>query len=260
MLMKELLRLRKDNRSGAIPIEVLRQLRLPMPDDVLEQFVHDHGIKHEFQEQYGELDLHSLSWTLERKTAKEIIACSVYPNFRGWVDSCRKRTLDVPKTGWKGVYLAPNAKEHWQAHRTWRRPPVFTRGELVGSDHSLHLVEGHTRTGALTGLVESGWLPGDSVHESWLASRAETPDADTAWQRVLWEERIPFADWLIHRVPDDGPLGKVISKVLSAKCDDELDGDGLAAVLAFIVKDPNLAHHAGLIQEAHRRWEDETTK
>jgi hypothetical protein len=258
--MKELLRLRKDDRTGAVPMDVLRRLRLPMPEDVLEQFLGDHGIKHEFQQQYGELDLHGLRWDLVQTAAKEIIACSAYPGFQEWVQSCRKRTLDVPKTGWAGVHLAADAKKHWQTHRTWRRAPVFIRGELVGSDRPLHLVEGHTRTGALKGLVESEWLSGDSMHEIWLASLADVPSQDASWQQVLREERMPFADWLIYRTADNGPLGKVSDKVLSARCDEEIDGADLAAVLAFIAKDPNLARHAGLVQEAHRRWQEETMK
>ncbi len=112
-------------------------------------------------------------------------------------------------------------------------------------------IEGHTRTGALAGLVESGWLPGESLHDIWLASRAETPDPDTTWQQVLREERMPFVDWLIYRVPDDGPLGEVSFKVLSATCDEEFTGDDLAAVMKFIAGDSALAQYADLVREAH---------
>jgi hypothetical protein len=260
ILFKELLRLRKDDRTGAVPMDVLHRLRIPMPEDVLEQFLGDHGINHDFQRQYGELDLHTIRWNLVATPATEIIACSAYADFQEYVDDCRGKTLNVPNTGWQEVCLGEAAKKHWQVHRTWRRPPVFIRGELVGSSQQLHLVEGHTRTGALTGLVESGWLPGDSLHEIWLATLAETPEVDTTWQQVLREERMPFVDWLIHRVPNNGPLGKVGDSLLSAKCNGELAGDDLVAVLGFVAKDPAHPKCEKLVRDEYKNWERETMK
>jgi hypothetical protein len=55
------------------------------------------------------------------------------------------------------------------------RPPVAVRGELVGSDRPIQL-EGHTRYGALRGLVESGILGEDTLHEIWIGVRASTTD------------------------------------------------------------------------------------
>ncbi len=59
MKLREILRFRR-TPGGDVPIEILRELRSTMPEDVLEQFVADHGTEGEFQEQYGELDLHAL--------------------------------------------------------------------------------------------------------------------------------------------------------------------------------------------------------
>src|SRR5690349_9946557 len=120
MQLKEILRLRRDSASGQVPMDVLRRLRLPMPDDVLEQFVGDHGVKGPTLEQYGDLDLHALHWNLVSASASEIVACSVYPDYREYLDATRQKTLDVPTRGWKKVYLPDDAKSHWQAHRTWR--------------------------------------------------------------------------------------------------------------------------------------------
>ncbi|MCI0457083.1 MAG: hypothetical protein L0Z62_08895 [Gemmataceae bacterium] len=159
MLFKELLRLKTDSPSGCIPMSVLQRLRLPMPDDVLEQFLADHGVTHEFQGQYGDLDLHGIDWRLIPTPAAEIINCSVYPGFQDWFDAVRERTLEVPRSGWKDVLLRADGKQHWQDHRTWKRAPLFIQGDLVGSDRLLHLIEGHTRARALKGLVDSGWLP-----------------------------------------------------------------------------------------------------
>src|SRR5438552_13292090 len=93
MLFKELLRLKTDSRSGCIPMPVLQRLCLPMPEDVLEQFLADHGVKHEFQEQYGDLDLHGLDWRFIHIPAGEIIRCSVFSGFRDWFDAICERTF-----------------------------------------------------------------------------------------------------------------------------------------------------------------------
>jgi hypothetical protein len=260
MLFKELLRLKTDKKNGCIPLAVLQRLRLPMPDDVLEQFLADHGVKHEFQKQYGDLDLHGLHWRLILTPAAEIFQCSVYPGFQEWFDAVHDRTLEVPKSGWKSVLLRADGKQHWQDHRTWKRAPLMIKGDLIGSPCRLHLIEGHTRTGALKGLVDSGWLLGTSEHEIWLASKVEDPDPDTSWQDTLRAERIPFADWLVYRTPDRGDLGRVSSGVLSAMCDDKLVSDDLAAVLAFMAHDPQLARHADIVRDEYARWERETMK
>jgi hypothetical protein len=50
MRLREILRFRRTS-AGVVPMDVLRSLGLPMPDDVLVQFVFDHDTKWEFQEQ-----------------------------------------------------------------------------------------------------------------------------------------------------------------------------------------------------------------
>jgi hypothetical protein len=70
MRLREILRFRQTS-AGVVPIELLRALRLPMPDDVLEQFVFDHGTNGEFQERFGDLDLHAVRWQLLALSASE---------------------------------------------------------------------------------------------------------------------------------------------------------------------------------------------
>lgn len=55
MHIREIMRFRR-TCAGTVPLEVLQLLELPMPEDVLEQFVYDHGTKEAFQCQYGHLD------------------------------------------------------------------------------------------------------------------------------------------------------------------------------------------------------------
>jgi len=188
MLFKDLLRLPIDKRTQTVPEGVLRRLRLPMPEDVFEQFICDHGVNSELQEQYGNLDLHALRWERVALPAEEIVACSVRLECTRYVDDRRKMALNVLETGWQSINLAPEAKKHWQAHRTWHRAPILIRGDLIRAAAALHLVEGHTRVGTLTGLIQCGWLLGESLHEIWIGSNADTPDTDRTWQQVLREE------------------------------------------------------------------------
>ena len=60
-------------------MDVLQALELPMPNDILEQCVADHGTKWEFQQQYGELDLHALHWELLNGKKKVLVAVSAPP-------------------------------------------------------------------------------------------------------------------------------------------------------------------------------------
>ena len=143
MRLREILRFRK-TRAGVVPMEVLRLLGLPMADDVLEQFVFDHGTKWEFQEQYGDLDLHTVRWQQLALPASEILACSVYPHFLECVTGVADWTRVVPEKGWADVCILPMAVIHWQQHGTWMRSPIMLRGSLVGSAAPLHLVEGQT--------------------------------------------------------------------------------------------------------------------
>jgi hypothetical protein len=48
MLFRELIRFRR-TAAGSVPLGILQSLRLPMPEDVLEQFVADHGTNEYFQ-------------------------------------------------------------------------------------------------------------------------------------------------------------------------------------------------------------------
>jgi hypothetical protein len=118
--------------GGRVPEEVMRQLELPMPDDVLEQFILDHGVNEEFHEQYGELNLHAIPWSLAPMTAREFLSVSIFENFLDWPESVAKRARAVPREGWDNVSLADDAKEHWKTHGTWRRSPALETRLIFG--------------------------------------------------------------------------------------------------------------------------------
>ena len=244
--------------AGTVPWEVLQALELPMPADVLEQFVFDHGTKEEFQRQYGHLDLNALRWVLSSIPAEDILACSVYPQYANRIETVADRTRVVPTKGWDDVSLSSEAVEHWQDHGTWMRPPIMLTGELTGSERSLHLVEGHTRVGALRGLHESGVvLP--STHLVWLAKPCSPPENDGPWREVLRTERMPFLDWLMDHVGDDGEIGTLASGLIDAKYSSvapiRIEGDDLDSALAYADAYPDLIHFKDVIRETHQEWE-----
>jgi hypothetical protein len=153
-----------------IPMDALRTLELPMPDDVLEQFCADHATNSEFQEQYGQLDLCALSWRLRELPADQLVRSTVFEQFQRWVRSVRGRIGRFEVEGWACIDCRPAVIEHWKAHRTWLRSPIFLDGSVLGRDSILHLAEGHTRIGILTGLLEFGVLDASSLHRAWIGS------------------------------------------------------------------------------------------
>jgi hypothetical protein len=109
MHLREIMRFGRTS-AGVVPMEVLQALGLPMPDDVLEQFVFDHGTKWEFQEQYGDLlDLHALRWRQLALPASEILGCSVYPHILERVTGVADWTRAVPENGWGDLCILPKA-------------------------------------------------------------------------------------------------------------------------------------------------------
>ncbi len=258
MQLREIMRFRGTS-AGVVPIDVLEALRLPMPNDVLEQFVLDHGTKGEFQQQYGHFDLHAMYWELTSIQASEILACSVYPPFADWMETVAGRTRAVATEGWTGVLLPPGAAQHWEKHGTWRRAPVMVRGALVHSERPLHLLEGHTRVGALRGLVESGVLSSSSTHAVWVGEACAAPENDGAWRDVLRRERMPFLDWLMDHVGEDGELGVIASRLIEAKYSSmpktRISGYDLDAALAYADAYASLSAFKDVIREAHKEWE-----
>lgn len=156
------------NSAGIIDAAGLTQ-RLPdTPLDVIAQLYADHGRKHDFQSQYGALDIAALKWTNVARTAEELLECCNFAEFTHWMNSVAQRAVDFHGKGWSCVDSRKDVVKHWQTHQTWLRPPIFLAGEVMGNAVSLRLVEGHTRIGLLRGLVKAGVIEPSSRHEIWL--------------------------------------------------------------------------------------------
>ena len=153
---------------GRIPMTRLGDLRAHMPDDVLEQFVSDHGTKPEFLEQYGRLELTHIEWLPLALSASEVAAASAYERFTNWQVSMRSRVALIRSRGWEAIDTRPEVVRHWKAQNTWLRRPIFLDGALLGRSSVHHLVEGHGRTGILRALLSAGYVTPESSHAVWL--------------------------------------------------------------------------------------------
>ena len=78
MKFKDLLRLCRDDRGNRIPEEILRKLKLPVPEGVFEQLIRDHATTPFAQHCYGELDLHAIRWEEAALSASSICAAAVH--------------------------------------------------------------------------------------------------------------------------------------------------------------------------------------
>lgn len=166
--------------SGCVSEQALRALNLPVPDDVLEQVLCDHGANPEFQIQYARLDLRATEWHLEHRRASELCGASVYSRFSHWVESVEHRTRTIRAGSWREFDVRDAVVAHWRTNGTWQRAPVFLDHGPLGQPTGIHLIEGHTRLGALRGLVGLGMVRTDSEHVVWVGGAASNQNGVSA--------------------------------------------------------------------------------
>lgn len=167
MKFRDLLRL-PVNEAGIIDAATLSRLLPDTPLDVIEQVYADHGRKHDFQAQYGALDLEALMWTKVARPASALIECGHFAEFSPWMHMVEQKVADFHTKGWTCVDVRRKVVEHWQTNQTWLRPPIFFDEHVMGNAGSLRLVEGHTRVGLLRGLVKAGLIGPSSMHVVWF--------------------------------------------------------------------------------------------
>ncbi|MFK4102025.1 hypothetical protein ACI2L1_18500 [Streptomyces sp. NPDC019531] len=119
---------------------------LQWPDDVLEQFLFDHG------------DNAGLRTRLRRhRPARRHVAAGDDPGRGLRRDADRSVRVRRPEVG-----------RHWEEHGTWLRPPILIARRLLDpSDSGLQVVEGRTRVGVLRGRLREG-LHVASHHQAWV--------------------------------------------------------------------------------------------
>ncbi|WP_329446326.1 hypothetical protein [Streptomyces canus] len=135
---------------------------LQWPDDVLEQFLFDHGDNAAFVRDYGGIDLREVRWRLETIPAADFVAMPTGASDAGCIESYAENPVH-----WVNV-RRPEVGLHWEDHGTWLRPPILIDRRLLDpSDSGLQVVEGRTRVGVLRGRLREG-LHVASHHQAWV--------------------------------------------------------------------------------------------
>jgi hypothetical protein len=177
MKFSELMNQEYSSRSGIISFTALKESLPDTPDPVLEQWFSDHGRKYEFQEQYQEIQIDKISWNKVSIRAAELIECEYYSRFSR-VNDMKARADYVLTHGWQYVDGSPGwggraeVINSWENKKTWLTPPIFLNGTLLNLSCKYRLVEGHTRTGLLKGLVENKVISPESTHEIWYGTQS----------------------------------------------------------------------------------------
>ncbi|MEV0982577.1 hypothetical protein [Streptomyces sp. NPDC049915] len=143
---------------------------LHWPDDVLEQFLFDHGDNGAFVHDYGGIDLREVRWQLETIPAADFNEMPTGASDADCIESYAKNPVY-----W--VELRPHkVGHHWEEHGTWMRPPVLIdRRLLAPSNSGLQVLEGRTRVGVLRGRLREG-LRVASHHQAWVGRPRNAPD------------------------------------------------------------------------------------
>ncbi|PQJ87522.1 hypothetical protein BTO23_15565 [Aliivibrio sifiae] len=156
----------KADEAGNIDIDEL-VLHLPnTPLDVIEQFYSDHGRNSQFQEQYENIDISKLKWELVELSYDDIAHTSIFSEFENWSTTCKMKSERVSiDNDWNFIGHNRATVQHWKGNSTWLRSPI-----MFLSKSNYHLVEGHSRYGCLTGLVNSGIISSKKTHQVWVAN------------------------------------------------------------------------------------------
>lgn len=136
---------------------------LRWPDDVLEQFLFDHGDRAAFVDDYGSIDLRRITWQLETIPSADFHGMPTGASDAGCIESYAENPVH-----WVTVRAAEVGR-HWEEHGTWLRPPLLIdRRFLDPSDNGLQVLEGRTRVGVLRGRLREN-LHVAPDHRAWVA-------------------------------------------------------------------------------------------
>ena len=137
------------------------------PKDVLEQWPFDHAGYDAFRNDYGHIDLTSITWSVE---VISLDALLTMPTGASEADAI-EYFAQAPEH-WVAVRNAGHhvgVREMWDVHGTWKRWPVLIDRSLIRpGETGLQVIEGRTRVGVLRGRVRQG-LHVAACHLAWVA-------------------------------------------------------------------------------------------
>ncbi|MBD0675672.1 hypothetical protein [Streptomyces sp. CBMA156] len=145
---------------------------LRWPEDVVEQWLYDHGDNGAFQRDYGHVDLARIAWSLEPVTATELCGMPTGASDDGCIDYYAENPDYWAAARSSGAH--EGVARCWAEQGTWTRPPVLLDRALVypeGTGTGLQVVEGRTRVGVLRGRSRQGSLVA-AQHQAWVGRPA----------------------------------------------------------------------------------------
>ncbi|MET8311325.1 hypothetical protein [Micromonospora sp. NPDC005173] len=122
---------------------------LGWPDDVLEQWLYDHGDNGAFLRDYGNLNLSAVAWTVEAIATQEFLAMPTGRSDGSCIDEYAADPNHWISVRQHGVHAGVSLC--WATHGTWKRWPILVDRSLVDATTGLQVVEGRTRVGILRG-------------------------------------------------------------------------------------------------------------
>jgi hypothetical protein len=255
MRFRELTTFARNHNGSALAPEAIEALQLPIPRDVLEQFFIDHGLNEEFQHCYGDLDLNQISWSKESLPISSISLCS--SKYECHV--LRTRDTYEQISSLDESSLSHEAIRSWIDVGTWLRPPIFLF-DVLPSPNSRHLVEGHTRVGALQGLSKNQYINASLIteHQCWIGRPTITPAQDAKdWTEVRRRYPVKFKHWLYDSIEDNSIKGSYACALSDAEADHryELDiGNDLADILRLLDHDPTIPIDRVVLSGFYSEW------
>ncbi|GGP93376.1 hypothetical protein GCM10010278_84250 [Streptomyces melanogenes] len=133
---------------------------LQWPDDVLRDFLFDHGDHGPFVDDYGHLHLSAVTWTLETIPTADFHTMPTGESEAGLIEHIAENPVHWARP--------PEVARHWADHGTWRRPPLLIdRHLLTPTDSGLQVLEGRTRAGVLRGHLGEQ-LHVAPEHQAWV--------------------------------------------------------------------------------------------
>jgi hypothetical protein len=156
------------NRDSGFQVfhESLRVASLGWPEEVVRQWLYDHGDHTWFLEDYGTLDLSRIRWDLEDVAIAELERIPTGPSEQDALDEYAANHQ---------YWLSKRSEEirdAWETRGTWLVAPILISCKLLHpSGLGLQVIEGRTRVGILQGRRAESLNVADT-HKAWVGRAA----------------------------------------------------------------------------------------
>lgn len=139
---------------------------LQWPDDVIEQFLYDHGNNDDFLCDYGDVELAHIKWDVEILAVEEFLDMPTGPSDRGCIEEFAENPGHWVRVRDRGIHVG--VAQCWEVHGTWKRWPILIERRLLDPfQNGLQVVEGRTRVGVLRGFHRQGTFVAER-HLAWV--------------------------------------------------------------------------------------------